>query len=275
MNTDNQRPPSVAVLGIPFDENSSFLRGAAKAPDAIREALYSESANLCAENGLDLGVSNDWLDAGNVDPGEKADAFDRIEEAVSDIVSRGLRPVSLGGDHSITYAIVRAVSATHENLTVLQLDAHPDLYDELDGNRYSHACPFARIMDEGLIERLVQVGIRTMTSHQREQADRFGVEVVEAEAWHRGYALNLEGPLYVSLDMDVFDPAFAPGVSHHEPGGLSTRDVLSIVQAIDVPLVGSDIVELNPDRDPNGMTAMVAAKCLKELLAKMLSQTTQ
>ncbi len=275
MNQNKAISASVAVLGVPFDDNSSFLSGAAKAPGAIREALHSESCNLCAESGLDLAVSNDWLDAGNVDPGERAQALDKIEKAVADLLSRGLRPISLGGDHSIAWPIIRAVSAAHENLTVLQLDAHPDLYDELHGDRTSHACPFARIMEEGLIERLVQVGIRTMTPHQREQADRFGVEVVEAREWHAGRDLNLNGPLYISLDLDVFDPAFAPGVSHHEPGGLSTRDILSIIQLIDVPLVGSDIVELNPDRDPNGMTAMVAAKCLKELLAKMLSQTTR
>lgn len=275
MDHDNSKSPSIVVLGIPFDENSSFLSGAAKAPGAIREALQSESCNLCAENGLDLGVSGGWQDIGNVDTGEKAHAFEKIEKAVSDIVSRGARPLSLGGDHSIAWPIIRAVSAAHEKLTVLQLDAHPDLYDELHGNRTSHACPFARIMEEGLIERLVQVGIRTMTPHQREQADRFGVEVVEARQWHAGRDLNLDGPLYISLDLDVFDPAYAPGVSHHEPGGLSTRDVLGIIQSLRAPIVGADIVELNPDRDLNGMTAMVAAKCLKELLAKMLSVTTQ
>jgi len=274
MNQDNQKSSSVVVLGIPFDENSSFLRGTARAPGVIREALHSESCNLFAENGLDLGLSSDWKDIGNMHAGEKVHAFEQIENAVSDIVSKGARPLSLGGDHSITYAIIRAVSAAHDNLTVLHLDAHPDLYDELHGNRYSHACPFARIMEEGLIVRLVQVGIRTMTSHQREQADRFGVEVIEAREWQVGRDMHLDGPLYISLDLDVFDPAYAPGVSHHEPGGLSTRDVLGIIQSLRAPIVGADIVEMNPDRDLNGMTAMVAAKCMKELLAKMLSVTT-
>jgi len=153
---------------------------------------------------------------------------------------------------------------------ILQLDAHPDLYDELDGNRYSHACPFARIMEDELATRLVQVGIRTMTPHQREQAKRFGVEVVEMRNWHSGMAFRFEDPVYISLDMDCLDPAFAPGVSHHEPGGFSTRDVLEIIQGLRGNIVGADIVEFNPERDPGGVTAMVAAKFLKELLARML-----
>jgi arginase family enzyme len=153
---------------------------------------------------------------------------------------------------------------------VLQLDAHPDLYDELDGNRYSHACPFARIMEEGLAGRLLQVGVRTSTPHQREQARRFGVEVVEMRDWRPGHPLRFDGPLYVSLDLDCLDPAFAPGVSHYEPGGFSVRELLAIIRDLPVPPVGADIVELNPRRDPEGVTAAVGAKLLKEILARML-----
>jgi arginase family enzyme len=124
-------------------------------------------------------------------------------------------------------------------------------------------------MEGGLVQRLVQVGIRTPNPHQREQARRFGVEVLEMKDW-RGELPALEGPLYLSLDLDVLDPAFAPGVSHHEPGGLSVREVLRILQGLEVPLVGADIVELNPLRDVAGVTAKVAAKLYKELVAQML-----
>jgi arginase family enzyme len=154
----------------------------------------------------------------------------------------------------------------------LHLDAHPDLYDELEGNRYSHACPFARIMEEDLVVRLVQVGIRTMNPHQRAQAERFGVEVIEMRDWPPGPVFDFDGPVYLSLDLDVLDPAFAPGTSHHEPGGLSTREVLGLVQNLRAPIVGADIVELNPVRDPVGITAMAAAKLMKEVLALMLGR---
>lgn len=182
--------------------------------------------------------------------------------------------MSLGGDHSISYPMLRAHARHYPGLTILHLDAHPDLYDELDGSRLSHACPFARIMEEGLCRRLVQVGIRTLNPHQREQASRFGVEIHEAGSWQTGTPLHLSGPLYVSLDMDVLDPAFAPGISHYEPGGFSMRDVLHILHGIGAgtgaPIVGADLVEFNPARDPGGVTAMVGAKFYKEILGRML-----
>jgi len=144
------------------------------------------------------------------------------------------------------------------------------MYDEYDGNRLSHACPFARIMEEGLAARLLQVGIRTMNPHQKKQAERFGVQVFEMRFWKRGMPLPLEGPLYISLDMDVLDPAYAPGISHHEPGGMTTREVLEIVKEIKGPVVGADIVEYNPSRDILDITGMVAAKLLKEISSRIL-----
>ena len=274
MNFDALESGEVALLGIPFDDHSSFLKGPAKAPVRIRQALHSESANLCTENGLDLSGSSRWSDLGDLVDLTGNDPFLKIEAAIKRIVDQGARPLSLGGDHSISYPIVRGVAAAHQELTILHLDAHPDLYDEFDGNKLSHACPFARIMEEGLVSRLVQVGIRAMNRHQKEQAERFGVEVVTGSEWDSTAELRLSAPLYISLDMDVFDPAFAPGVSHLEPGGLSSRDVFGILQSIDVKVVGADIVELNPDRDPGDITAMLAAKLLKELLAIMHDRPT-
>ena len=157
-------------------------------------------------------------------------------------------------------------------IDVVHIDAHSDLYDELHGDRLSHACPFSRIMEEGLVSRLVQLGIRTLNAHQRAQAERFGVEVFEMRDWRPedGLPADLAGPLYLSLDLDALDPAFAPGVSHPEPGGLSTRQLLDILQALPAPLIGADLVELNPLRDPLGLTARVAAKLLKEIAARLL-----
>jgi arginase len=110
-----------------------------------------------------------------------------------------------------------------------------------------------------------------MNPHQRLQAEKFGVDVLEMRRWQQGSRLVFEGPVYLSLDMDVLDPAFAPGVSHHEPGGFSTREILQLLQNLTAPVVGADLVEFNPTRDPTGMTAAVAAKLLKEIAAGMLA----
>lgn len=264
------QPGDVAVIGVPLDKNSSFRRGPALGPAHIRERLHCGSANLTAENGFNLAESRRWRDLGDLVFREDQPEFAVIEAAIGGIVGRGARPLSLGGDHSITYPILRAVARAHPGLTILHIDAHPDLYDELDGNRHSHACPFARIMEEGLTARLVQVGIRTINPPQRAQIQRFGVETIEMKDWSFERLPRLDGPLYVSLDLDALDPAFAPGVSHHEPGGFSTREVLRIVQSLSAHIVGADIVELNPLADVNAMTAMVAAKFLKEIVAGML-----
>jgi len=261
---------SVTVLGIPSDENSSFLRGAALAPARIREALHSNSTNRCSETGIDLAVEPRFQDLGDLDLGGAGAAAERIEATISELLDRGVYALSLGGDHAITYPIVRAYATKYQSLNLLHFDAHPDLYDVYQGNPYSHACPFARIMEAGLASRLVQVGIRTMNPEQRSQAERFGVEVVEMRDWRPDYRPDLEGPTYLSFDLDALDPAFAPGVSHHEPGGLTVRDALRLIASVRAPIVGADIVELNPQRDPLGVTAMVAAKLLKELAAAML-----
>jgi agmatinase len=264
------RQGMVGLLGVPLDENSSFMRGPVEGPSSIREALHSDSSNLCAENGLDLGADPRWLDVGDVPLFPGTEAFGRIEEAVERLLDQGARVLTLGGDHSITYPILRAHARKYEGLSVLQLDAHPDLYDEFDGNRFAHCCPFARVMEEGLVRRLVQIGVRTATPHQREQAERFGVEMIEMRDWRPDRLPSFDAPLYVTLDLDCLDPACAPGVSHHEPGGFSTRDVIRIIQDLAVPPVGADVVELNPRNDPSGVTAMVGVKLVKEILARML-----
>jgi len=269
---DVLRPEMVTVVGIPYDENSSFMRGPALAPARIREVLHSGSANLCSEGGIDLGTEPRFHDLGDLELAGGAAALGQIEKTIESLLERGVYVLSLGGDHAITYPILRAYGKRYDKLNILHLDAHPDLYDEYEGNRSSHACPFARIMEEDLAERLVQVGIRTMNPHQRTQAERFGVEVIEVRNGRPETGLDFEGPLYLSLDLDVLDPAFAPGVSHHEPGGLSTRDVLRLIQSLRAPVVGADIVEFNPRRDPVVITAVVAAKFLKEIAGRMLER---
>jgi agmatinase len=265
---------TVSLLGVPFDANSSFLRGPAHAPQLIREALYSDSTNLWTEDGLDLGYPGTIYDAGDLDlPESSIPAFSAIESAVWRTLGLGHPLISLGGDHSITYPIIRGFRPRWPDLTILHFDAHPDLYDELGGKKHSHACPFARIMEEKLARRLVQVGIRTMNGHQAEQARKFGVAVITMREFARFAELKLEGPLYISFDVDVLDPAFAPGVSHYEPGGMTVREALACLQSLQTHVVGADIVEYNPARDLHTQTAMVCAKILKEIAAKILPRS--
>jgi agmatinase len=262
---------TVALLGVPWDEHSSSRRGAAAAPPLVRTALRSPASNLSTESGLDLGTDARFTDAGDLEIPAGAPALAAIEAGVAARLARGERVLALGGDHAITYPVMRAHAAHHPGLTLVHLDAHPDLYDQFQGDRLSHASPFARIMEERLARRLVQVGIRTLNAPQRAQAQRFGVEIVEMKDWRHDLVLDADGPVYVSIDLDALDPAFAPGVAHPEPGGLSTRDVVGLVQRLRGRVVGADVVELNPERDQDGATARVAAKIVKELVARLLS----
>jgi len=264
------------LIGIPLDVNSSYLRGPAGAPARIREALRIDASNKWTELGVDLGAAGTFGDVGDLrlnDSREKVgEDFAEIERAVGKLLEKGERPVSLGGDHSITYPILKAFARRYPELTIVHFDAHPDLYDEFEGSRVSHACPFARIMEERLAKRLVQVGIRTMNGHQSEQAARFGVEVVQMSALPAYGRLKIYGPVYVSFDMDVLDPAFAPGISNREPGGMTVREAIAHLHAIEGRIVGADIVEYNPAQDISGMTATVAAKIVKEILGRMIAE---
>src|SRR6266480_1952599 len=235
------------LLGLPYDASSSFLRGTAAAPPLIRQALHSPAGNPWTEMGVDLGVDGALGDAGDVPLGTSAaDARTKIEEAVRTLLESGGRPIALGGDHSVTYPIVRALRWFHPQLSILHFDAHPDLYPEFEGDRYSHACPFARILEEKLVDQVVQVGIRTMNAVQRTQAERYGVEVIDMRAWVAGRRPTLR-----------------------EPGGLTAREVLTVLQGLTVPIVGADIVEFNPEQDPSGVTATLCAKLVKEIAGKM------
>ncbi|MHC4993304.1 MAG: agmatinase, partial [Planctomycetota bacterium] len=255
----------IALVGVPTDANSSFMRGAAGAPAAIRQALQSPSANAWTENGVDLGAAGVLFDAGDIDAGEDGNDFNTVRARVAGLVERGAHVIAMGGDHAVTHPLVQAHRQRWPRLSLLHFDAHPDLYDDFDGNPRSHASPFARIMEEGWISRLVQVGIRTATDHQREQARRFGVELIEMKDWEDGVRdLAFEEPIYLSFDVDVLDPAFAPGVSHWEPGGASTRQAIDAIHALDATVIGADVVELNPERDMHGITAMTAARVLRE-----------
>ncbi|MBS1576662.1 MAG: agmatinase [Bacteroidetes bacterium] len=261
----------IKVIGIPYDNNSSFLKGPALAPARIRLMDTEGSANSFSENGMEIKNGATYQDEGDIvfPDINAAKAFETIRQRISALLNNNSKILSLGGDHSISYPVIDTFTHKYEKLNILHLDAHGDLYENFDNNPYSHASPFARIMEKGKVSSLTQVGIRTLTTHQREQAKKFGVRIIEMKDFSYSFIATLQSPLYVSLDIDVLDPAFVPGISHHEPGGMSTREMINIIQQINVPVVGADIVEYNPVRDVNNMTAMVAYKLMKELIDKM------
>ncbi|GAU25655.1 hypothetical protein TSUD_265820 [Trifolium subterraneum] len=269
-----------SLLGVPLGHNSSFLQGPAFAPPRIREAIWCGSTNSTTEEGKDLQDARVLTDVGDVPIQEIRDCgvddhrlMNVISESVKLVMEEDpLRPLVLGGDHSISFPVIRAVSEKLGGpVDVLHLDAHPDNYDAFEGNIYSHASSFARVMEGDY------VGIRSITTEGRAQAKKFGVEQYEMRTFSRDrhFLENLklgEGVkgVYISIDVDCLDPAFAPGVSHIEPGGLSFRDVLNILQNLQGDVVAGDVVEFNPQRDTvDGMTAMVAAKLVRELAAKI------
>jgi len=261
---------SVSLLGIPHDDNSSFLKGPAEAPPLIRRELQSDCYSSWTETGIDLGANGRLVDHGDIRFDTATDPWDLVTESVGRALESGAPLISIGGDHAITHPVLRAMRRRHERLTILHFDAHPDIYDAYQGNPRSHASPFARIMEEGLADRLIQVGIRAFNDHHRAQFKRFGVEVIEMGRCNSPLDFALTTPVYISLDLDGLDPAYAPGVSHREPGGLSPRQIIDWIHKIEQPVVGADVVEYNPRCDLSNVTATVAAKLVKEIAGMMV-----
>jgi agmatinase len=253
------------LLGIPYDAASSFRPGARLAPTQIRQ--MAESLPPCTERGLDL------QDVAARDAGDLAlnnrlrSALTYIETAVGEILDDGAVPILLGGDHIITLPAFTATLRRHPGLKLLVFDAHPDLYEEFNEDAYSHACVTARIIElEGMeAERITQVGVRALTPEQITDAEHEGVRIIPA--WDIDvFELRDPGPYYVSIDIDVLDPAYAPGCGNPVPGGPSTRELFALLQSLKAEIVAFDVVEVNPLLDPSGVTALTAARIVTEML---------
>ena len=269
--------PIIHLIGLPTDQNSSFARGAALAPAAIRAALWSDRGNLFTQSGHEIGTDIAFKDLGDLPLSDVDCAADdaMIKQAVTETMDACGIPLLLGGDHAVAFPIVAALAARHGPLNILHFDAHPDIYADFEGNPRSHASPFARILEAGHATRLVQVGVRTLNTHCREQAERYNVEIIPMLNFKTAQVPTLEGPLYISIDLDGIDPSEAPGVAHPEPGGLTIRELLSVLAKQKAHIVGADIVELNPTRDVNDITAIVAAKLVREVAAHIHQNNDQ
>jgi len=260
------------ILGIPFDGKSSFRKGAAGGPDAIRQASTAKSINLFTESGIDLAQDTTIIDAGNmVYTGNYESYTTSIEHKINEILQTDSIPVVLGGDHSITYPVVRGMLHKYHPLNIVWLDAHPDIYPEYEGDRYSHACPMARILELDGIGTVVQAGIRSTTRNLNNSLHEAGVQVITTARFEEIAGLSLPGSTYLSVDIDLLDPAYAPGVGNPVPGGISTRQLINTIHSFNFSVSGFDVVEVNPDYDHASITSAAAAKIVMEIVGHIVS----
>lgn len=274
--TSDSRDAAVGVLGVPFDGGVSFRRGAALAPAKLRE-LSSHLAG-CSDDGQPLQL--DVRDYGDVPFDlEWPRYFQAVEEWANDILSHPLA-LFLGGDHSVTIPLMRAFHRTLDGpIGLVHFDAHPDLFDVYDGHRWSHACTARRALElPGLkSEHLVFVGLRSIACEEWDYLERHPEipRFTAGECWRAGIAnvaqdvvKKLEGlsAVYLSVDIDGLDPAYAPGTGYPEAGGLSTRDLLELVRVLcrHLPVRAMDVVEVAPPLDHNDITSSAALKAVYE-----------
>ncbi|MDR5709794.1 MAG: agmatinase [Armatimonadota bacterium] len=265
--------PAAAILGVPYDGTQSYRRGAAQGPEAIRAASWSLET-YSPEWKRDLQAHLTVADLGDLsvaglDPSAMVEA---VARAVASL-DANTAPVLLGGDHTLTLGAVRALAARHPDLMVVQLDAHADLREAYEGNRLSHACVMRRVWEAVGDRRIVQLGIRSGTPEEFAFARAhcrwsLGALIVPDTVRHE----LQQAPVYLTLDLDVLDPAFVPGVGNPEPGGPSFQELCGALRNLGrLRVVGLDVVELAPPMDPSGVSAVVAAKLLRELLLQFFT----
>lgn len=271
----------LAFVRLPCDQSSSIRRGSRAGPDRIRLAYDGRIYNATTETGIDL--SGAVADLGRWEP-ESSWEETRASYAARAAEVLGRRQVlfAAGGDHGITIPLVAAAEVVGEHLHVVQLDAHPDLYPEYGGDAWSHACVAARILEMEHVASVTQIGVRTLNHAQSEVARRHPgrLAIVEARDLHAGAILehgDMPGILrpgarvWMTVDLDVFDPAFAPGVAHPVPGGLGPRQAFELIQESGWDLVGMDVVECLPERDEGDRTSILAARLLHEAMGTVAS----
>ena len=277
-------------VGVPLDIGTSNRSGTRFDPRQIR----AESALLRPYNMATRAAPFDSLqvaDIGDVptNPYDLKKSVALIEQAFDAILAHGCRPLTLGGDHTLTLPILRAIRKRYGPVGLIHVDAHADINDAMSGEPITHGTPFRRAVEEGLLDtrRVLQIGLRG-TGYAADDFDwprRQGFRVVQAEeCWHRSLAPVMAevreqvggGPVYLSFDIDSLDPAFAPGTGTPEVGGLTVMQGLEIVRGCrGLELVGCDLVEVSPPYDPAGTTALVGANLLFEMLCVLPGVTSR
>ncbi|MDI6916616.1 MAG: agmatinase [Thermoplasmatales archaeon] len=252
------------ILGAPFDLTSSFRTGSRFAPNRVREASYNFETYLM-EHDIDL-ADVPFHDAGNIDEcGNVDEMIDGVEEAVKKILPKF--PILIGGEHSLTTGAVKPF----RDISVVFIDAHLDFRNEYLGIKNSHACVSRRVSEIVGVENVFSIGVRSFSKEEKNDAEKLGLKYFSSfDVKEKGIEniirnLNLKEKVYLSLDMDGIDPAFAPGVGNPEPFGLTPNDVVKCIKMLKKRLVGFDVVEVCPPHD-NGNTSLLGARIIRDLI---------
>jgi len=278
---DEVAKADIAVLGIPFDAGTSFRPGARFGPAHIRESSRLLRPYNPAQDAFPFALAQ-VVDAGDiaVNPFSIDEAMVQITEGVDELLDQDIRLVTLGGDHTIAYPILKSLHKKHGPVTVIHFDAHLDTWDTYFGAPLTHGTPFRRASEEGLLdlESCLHVGIRGPLYDKSDLLDdtKLGFQVVTSIDMDKlGIDAIIElvrkrvgnKPVYVSIDVDVLDPAFAPGTGTPEMGGFSSRELLALIRSLDaVNVIGADIVEVAPQYDHAQITGIAAAHLAYELI---------
>jgi agmatinase len=270
----------VALLGIPFDGGTTYRPGTRFGPRHVRAQSvqirpWNPALNINPFAKYRVADYGDF----SVNPLSIDDTFRRVEDQMRPLLHAGTRPLSVGGDHSLSLPLLRAMNKKHGPVALIQFDAHNDLWDEYFGCKYSHGTPFRRAIEEGLIlpGHFLQVGLRgqVYSEHDFDFARKQKVKMITAEQFHAaGIALFRKQlgafrgkPVYVTLDIDCVDPAYAPGTGTPQVGGFTSAQIMDLVRALKgLRIVGCDLVEVSPPYDTGEITSLLAANLLYELL---------
>lgn len=273
----------IALIGVPYDGGTTYRPGPRFAPRHVREqsAIIRPWNPVLNLNPFDKYRIGDYGDL-SINPLSIEDTFQRITSQLDDVLNAGARTVCVGGDHSILLPILRSIHKRFGPVGLIQLDAHNDTWGGYFGSPHSHGTPVRRAIEEGLLvgNDVLQVGLRGQVYSKDDFAfgRQHGFSVVTSEEFHRGgmplVARHLKKlgkrPVYVTLDIDVVDPAFAPGTGTPQVGGLSSIQILELVRSLrGLKLVGCDLVEVSPPFDTGEITSLLAANLLYELLCVM------
>jgi len=262
----------VSLLGVPYDGTCCFRPGARFGPSAIREDSYGIET-YCPQLNLDLEDIK-FADIGSLDVplGDAKLTLDYISDATNILLKNNLKPLIIGGEHSITSGVIKSIITNYPELIILQLDAHADLRDEWLGSKFSHACTMKRCLEILPSKKIYQIGIRSGTKSEfieMNNTKRLIQHTLGENAKSLEKALNsFKGrPIYLTFDLDWFDPSIMPGTGTPEPGGYLWRDFAAIVEVLKSHnLIGADVVELSPKLDNSGISSILAAKVIRSLI---------
>ena len=257
----------VGLFGVPYDGTTSFRPGTRFGPAAIRE-VSTGLETYCPQLGLDLeDLAIADLGAVEIPFGAPEPVLESVQQATRAVLDLGLKPLMLGGEHSISAGAVAAVAERQPDLVLVQLDAHADLRDEWLGSRHSHACAMRRCLEVLPSQTLLQLSIRSGTRDEFQELQRTGRLMADVAALEAALQPLQGRPIYLTVDLDWFDPAVMPGTGTPEPGGYHWRDFAALVTVLQSHnLVAADVVELAPQLDTSGISSVLAAKVTRSLL---------